>query len=255
MPEVALGNAGVLFAGRIHLDVFDADGNPAGYSKEINATKLEITSNKEDVNRTVTQHLNYGQARGTVSIPAPTTMTLACDQLSAPIWQAVFLAVVSDYSQASGSMAAVPVTVRLDRWVELPFENLAASGELVQDDTDTTTFVVDVDYKLSHEDGLMMALSSGDMTDKQVIHYTGDYEAESGSLIEAGVLNSVTCSIRGTGRNLETKKKVKLFIPRAVLAPTVGVDMMSRAHWVPELGGNVDLAEGRTSLYEMKVLN
>lgn len=252
---MSISNAGILFAGRIRIDVHDESGVAGGYSDEINAQKLEVVANKNEVSRSISSHENYGQSKGTVVIPEPTTMTLACDQLSAPIWQLAFLAELVDYSQGAGSILAEPVTTRLDRWVKFSvFENFVASSELVQDATDTITYVLGTDYSIDYELGMIKALSGGAISEAEVLHVGMDYAAESGTEINAGVRSSIICAITGKGRNLETGQSVKIHIPKAVLSPSAGVDMMAREHWVPEFGGNVDLASGETSLYTMRVL-
>ena len=252
---MTISNNGILFAGRIRIDVHDESGVSGGYSDEINATQLEVVANKNEVSRSITSHENYGQSKGTVVIPEPTTMTLACDQLSAPIWQLAFLATLEDYSQGSGSILAEVVTSRLDRWIKFStFENFTAGTELVQDNTDTTTYVLGTDYLIDYELGMIKALTSGAIGADEVLHIGMDYAAESGTQINAGVRSSVICAITGKGRNLETGQSVKIHIPKAVLSPSAGIDMMGREHWVPEFGGNVDLATGETALYTMRVL-
>lgn len=252
---MSIANAGILFAGPIRIDVYDEAGQPGGFSDEINATKLEVVANKNEVSRTISSHVNYGQSTGTVVVPEPTTMTLACDQLSAPIWQLAFLATLEDYSQGSGSVAAASATARLDRWVKFSaFENFTAGTELVQDVTDTNTYALNTDYLVDYDLGMIKALSTGAIAEGAVLHVSMDYLAESGTQINAGVRSSIIVAIRGKGRNLETGEAVRIDIPKAVLSPTGGVDMMAREHWVPEFGGNVDLKSGENSLYTMRVI-
>ncbi|NOZ68026.1 MAG: hypothetical protein GXP46_01955 [Deferribacteres bacterium] len=65
--------------------------------------------------------------------------------------------------QAAGSATDQAVTALLDRWVALGKVNV--SSVVVTDNSGTTTYVKGTDYELDASAGLIMALSSGSITD------------------------------------------------------------------------------------------
>lgn len=93
------------------------------------------------------------------------------------------LALYGSSSEVTGaSVADELVTARHDKWVSLT--NIKVSAVVVGDDaTPTVTYVLDTDYELNAETGSIKVLSTGSITDLQVVYV--DYTFDTHEVVEA----------------------------------------------------------------------
>lgn len=85
--------------------------------------------------------------------------------------------------QASGNVLDQVVTAVLDQWVAL--EKSKLSNVVVTNSAGTTTYVLNTDYQLNTEEGLVMALSTGAIAEAQSLKVDYDHAAETRKRVDA----------------------------------------------------------------------
>lgn len=165
--EYFSGQGAVLVATR------DVNGDPEGFRPVGNVSALTISievtefehkescSGVRGIDLTITQETNP-------------TLTMTLESLSK---ENLALALFGTASAIAASAATDEVvTAKLDLWV--PLEFLDIDTVVVQDVTDTTTYTLDTDYVLNTDAGTIMALSTGTISEDDVLHIDYNYGAQ-----------------------------------------------------------------------------
>lgn len=122
----------------------------------------------------------------------------------------------SDVAQSSGNVTDEEVVAAHDKWVPFAFNKV--SSVVVQDDGDSTTYVLGTDYQLNTEEGLIMALSSGSIGDTDTLHVDYSYAAETRERVSAGTREGIYGHLLFIGNPPKGRKKtVKGYVS---LSPT-----------------------------------
>lgn len=214
-----------------------------------NGIELSIKPNSDRKDRPSKKKDSYGNNLSTVFIPQPADFKMSGDTMNIQNIALAQMGTVSAGSVVGGSLTDEPITAKLDRWVYVGQEFI--SNDDVQDDTDTTTYVLGTDYELNTEMGLLKALSSGAITEDEVLHVDVDYAGRTADVVQGISKASITAEIRGEGINLETGEKVRLYVDEAVMTPDEAIDYMSSDWGKCSLSGTMNVVTGKTAPFEL----
>lgn len=154
----------------------------------------------------------------------------------------------STSTQTPGNDAAAQNFVAdLDHWIDLDKKNLTAV--VVKNSTETVTYVEGTDYTLDKDAGLLMALSTGSITDDEALKITRTWGAATIQKAHAAESTTVKGHVwfvgnPASGRKLEVKGYVSL-LPSGDMS-LIGDDWM-------EFGFNMEFLThaSYTGLYEV----
>jgi len=166
--------SGLICKGNVKFDRFDSSGVATGKYRDLeNVVQLEITENSEVKERMSKRRDTYGQTLDVATIKGTATFSMTTDNITGENLALVFLGDSSVYTQSAGSIpssTAENLTAALDVWVSL--DNESITDVVVKDVTDVTTYVLDTDYELDASGGRIKALSTGSISDEDVLHVT-----------------------------------------------------------------------------------
>jgi len=239
--------SGLLLAGDLYFNRI-ASNVKQGFLPFGNATSLKVKENADRKDRPSKGKSTYGQNLNTVFTKKPAEISIEVDTLNHDNIALAWMGDVVDVSVASGSFLAQPFTVIHDAYIQLNAEQVSAL--LVQDVTDTTTYVVTTDYELLPHLGLFKALSSGNISDGEVLHIGATFAGKASKKITGGTNSSIKMALLLDGRNLATGYDTIFNGWEAVLTPEDGVDMLSGDFESVKLSGTLNLVTGKPSPYE-----
>ncbi|WP_028470038.1 hypothetical protein [Neptunomonas japonica] len=239
--------SGLLLAGDVYFDRFDATGNSTGLVGPLNATQLQINTPSESKDRSSKKKLSYGQALDSVTIAQPSELAIAFDDQPAEMLAMALLGETDTINQGAGNVADAVVSVLAKgRWTKLVHSNLAEAGisaKLASDDSPVSAAA----YEINYAAGLIRAVAGGVLEAGVDIKLTYDHAAIAGSRINGGIRPTIRARIFLDGINLATGLPVKCDIPEVSLAPTAAVDLMASEYVTTTLGGKVLLRNGETA--------
>lgn len=246
--------SGLFLEGDLYVDRW-VNGAKAGSFGPLNCTNLTVSKNSNLVDRLSRKRGTYGEALDTVAVPGPTEFGLTLDDLGENELAMALHGSAADTSQGAGSEAAAPVTAKLDKWVDLPHENYVSAGFTVQDETDTTTYVLDTDYEVNYRTGQIKALSTGSISEDEVLHLTADYNATSGFQVSAGTDSTMIITLLLDGQNKANGKDMTFKVPKGIIAlngdlQLVGGDSFAEAQFTGR--AVLDPGESAPAYYDEK---
>lgn len=243
--------SGLLLAGDVYIDRYSDTGVSTGLIGPINVTQLALNSPSEKVQRPSKRKDTYGQTLDSVTLPQPTTLSMAFDDQPADLLAMAMLGDTEAINQGSDSVSLSAITLPAgNKWLKLPHGNLAESGlELFEDDG--TTSIAAAAYEINYALGMVRTTPGGakdtgtDVTAK--ISYS--YNAITGTRINAGTRSKIDMRIFLDGTNLATGKPCKLEVPKFAGAPTEAVDLFASQFVSTSLEGDVILMDGEKAPY------
>ncbi|MEO5376437.1 MAG: hypothetical protein H7832_01430 [Magnetococcus sp. DMHC-6] len=245
--------SGFLGSGDLYMDRLDEDGNSTGLMDVGNATKLMISEETEIKERISRGRNTYGQTLDSAQIKKPAKIEITLDELNKTNLSIALLGDESVLNVASGSVSGEVVVAKLGKWVQLAKGNLINTSVVVQDETDTTTFVKGTDYQLNLRVGLLQALEGGTISDAQELHVDYDHEAVTGNKISGSTQPTIKARLILDGKNFADGADVILTIDKAVLSPSGGVDFLSDEYTSIELSGSLETLTGQTTPYTVEL--
>lgn len=103
--------SGLLLAGDVYFDRFDATGNSTGLVGPLNATQLQINTPSESKDRASKKKLSYGQALDSVTIAQPSELAIAFDDQPAEMLAMALLGEIDTINQGAGNVADAVISV------------------------------------------------------------------------------------------------------------------------------------------------
>ena len=226
-------------------------GVDQGWLRFGNATKMEIKENAELKERISRQKNSYGQVLDSVAIKQPAEISVSLDDLDKDNLALVFLGDVVDAAVTGASATAESQTANIGRALKTDFRQISAI--VIQDVTDTTTYVLDTDYTVdSAELGLITPLAGGAITEGDVLHIDYTYGSVAGDKVQGGTNSSVKVALMLDGENFADQSKVLVNVWESVLTPQTGVDFLSEDFTTLELNGTLNTPTGKPSGYEVE---
>ncbi|MGE4572521.1 MAG: hypothetical protein AB7E09_07245 [Candidatus Izemoplasmatales bacterium] len=172
----------MLGRGKIYFDRFDATGARTGLLDLGNAPAFSINIETEKLD-------HYSSRSGlrvkdkSVILETNITVNFTLDEINVENLKLAFLGDTQGYTQTSGSASSESVTAIHDRYVEL--EHRRVSNVVVKDSGEVTTYVEGTDYLVDASAGMILALSSGSITDGEGLSVSYDYASIDGQEIQA----------------------------------------------------------------------
>jgi hypothetical protein len=238
--------SGLLLEGDVYIDRFDDTGNSTGLVGPLNTTQFQINTPSESVDRTSKRKGTYGQSLDTVTLAQATEVAIVFDDQPADMIAMAMMGDTATVTQASGSVTETVVTLPSgNRWQSLAHTNLSDSGLtalLASDDSPVSAAALEVNYA----DGMIRTVPGGslDTGTATAIKLSYSYAAANKTVISGGVKPTINARVLLKGRNLATGKPVECDIPKASLAPTQAVDLLSSEFVSTTLGGKAVLFDG-----------
>jgi hypothetical protein len=211
----------------------DGSGNPTGFRPLGNVPSLEMSievskfehkeseSGSRAIDLTIVQ-----EKKGTFSM---TVDNLAMTNLAMAFWG-------TESAVTGASITDEEVTLYHDKW--MPLAHPAVSALVVGDDaTPTTTYVLGTDYEVNLAAGSIKALSTGDITDGQVVF--ADYTHASYSNMDGLTQTSMEKYLRFEGLNTIDGKTVVVDIFKASIDPLTGFGLINEENGSFDLTGNI----------------
>ena len=228
----------ILFSGCVFIDELDANNQPTGAIGSLESTELSIETNIEEKKITSRQCDTFGQTHASTILPSGSTVNIKLLDQPAKTLAMALLADVTETTVGIQTVTDEPATLTSTLWAKLQYRNIDAAGVVVQDVTNTTTYVEGTDYEINRDTGMTRRIESGSIPSGGVhIDYTtGAYTATE---MTGGTKTQANVQIRLEGTNQSTGKKGTLLIPKAALRPNGALDFMSGEYLESALSGDI----------------
>lgn len=181
----------------------------------------------------------------------PTPVAMTFDGISPDLFANIFLGDLVDITDPGGSKADEQVTARLDKWAQLGTSGGGISNVVVKDSGGSTTYAVDTDYVLDTRAGLIKAVSTGAITDGEILSVSYDYAALSGSKIIGATQPLVNVAILFSGKNVFDGSPADVRIFKASLRPASAVDFLSEEPQELQFDGKMITPAGKSWPFEL----
>lgn len=242
-----------LGAGDIYINRM-VDGVKQGVVGPIYADSLSITPSVNTVESTSKGRYDYGQVLESVNIAQPSEFTMALKEVTGDILVMAFLGTSSAYTQTSGTLSDVSVTIpKIGTWVPLGKKNLAALVTVETLATGGTTLVEGTDYRLNRPMGWIMALEGGAIEANDDVFVTGAYSGATGTLIKGSTRTEVRAEIVFDGINQADGTQCTVTIHEAILSPDSEFDFLADEFGLVNLTGRLKTPVGKDAPYEVLV--
>lgn len=240
--------SGLNLAGDVYLDRY-VNGTRVGEYGPINARAFNITLPEANtITRKSYKRDSYGNTLDSVvQATGSGSVSVEIDDADPDILAMALLGTVGDNDASSGSVTDENVTAAHDLWRKL--DHRSVSNVVVQDVTDTTTYVSGTDYTINASSGMIKVLSSGSIADGATLHVDYDYAALTSRQILAVQDTEVRSFVRLDGTNLANQKKVELTIPEAALIPSGDIGLISDDFVTYTLSGEIILRDGESAAF------
>lgn len=246
---------GFLGEGDILIDIFNTTSGTYAdaYEPLGEANKFAVASGAEVVEAISKGRNKRGQLVASVAIPKPGEIEIVLSEVNATTLRMALGATVSALNQGAGSLSAVSVTTKLDKWVDIGKRNIVAAGLTVLPPVGSTPYVLGADYEINYHLGKIRALSSGNIDAGEAVKISGTYAAVSGDVLKAGTQAQIRARVLFDGRNLVDGSDKEVEVWEAVMAPTAPVDLLSDKLVDITLKGKMVTPIGKDSPYEVRL--
>lgn len=212
-----------------------------GFGEAVDADKFEIKPDFDEKVSESRSHLDYGQARATVILPKPTTVTVELSASSVKALAMQFQGLVEELTQSSGSQTATNHEVtEVGVWLPLGHRNISEAGFAITDSTETTTYVLGTHYKVNWLRGEIMFLSvAGAPAKTDTVKVTASWLAVDGKKILGGRVAQVRCHLRLDGQNMVNGEAVEVDVNDVALGSNNGFDFLGSDFSAITLSGKI----------------
>ena len=241
---------GFIGAGDVYIERI-ISGISQGLMGPYYADKFEIKPNVEVKELTSKGRNDYGQTLESVAIQQPADFTLDLKEVNKESMTIALLGTQAQISTAPGTLTDQPVTAKVGRWVAIGKENV--DSIVVKDDTGTTTFTLDVDYKLNPQLGLIKALEGGLIQDNDVLHVSGVNKAVSATLISGATSTDIRARIIFDGINKADGLPVIVRVHEAVIAADAAFDFLADDFNTVSLPGKMKTPTGKNEPFTIEL--
>jgi len=249
-------NTYVMGRGRLYFDPFDANDATTGERYLGNTPGFELTIESE-----VVEHFNADsgvrEKDDSVTIEVNRNATITCDNISNENLALFIIGDVSTVSQTGASVTDEAITVQTGRYYQLGVSSSNPTGRrgistvVVQDDTDTTTYVEDTDYEVDATLGRLYIIPGGSIADDDVLHVDYAYATNSRTQIASNSTQSTDGALRYVADNAKGTNR-DLYIPSCELRPEGGFQMKTENEW-QALGFAIEFNKKDTSTEQLYI--
>lgn len=247
---------GLILAGDIFVGLYSGAVFQGYFSGAINVTELVLQpGDVETKDRVSKKRSTFGQALDSIIIPQPWSLAFTTNTQNLDTLKMAFLGASSAVSVTGTTVTDEEVTAKLGLWVPLAQRNLDDQATFeVQDETDTTTYVLDTDYSVDFRNGMILAIEGGAISADEVLHVDYTYKDLTGTKIEGAQQTSIAARILLDGHNLADNERVSCLIHRATLSPTSPADLMSEDFMATQFTGTMVTPSGLSAPFRYEEL-
>jgi len=245
-----LTDDGVNLIGSLHIDVLDENFNKTGFLPQINTTEISIATPSEQVERMGTGVDNYGQTLNAWGEKKSPEITIKHNSLGRETLAMQLLGISSDMNQAAATNVAESVTLIHDRFVRVAKGIISNTTLTVVNGA--TTYVEGTDYVVKYETGMIMALSTGAIPNKQLCALEYDSPALKGWEINIGKKDNITVELFFTGKNRANGNRAEFTAKRVIFSPEGAIAFMGKEAASAGLKGKAILVAGEDKAIDYK---
>lgn len=239
MSARAFLGAGDLYIARQVAGVF------LDYEGPFECKKFEVKPQVEIKEQVSKGRDSYGQVIETVALPKPSQLTIEMSEVNKTSLAIALLGTTAALAQASGTLVAEAVTVKLDAWK--PLTKAALSGSQTVTNTGATvTYVNGVDYIINKQLGWIKALSGGAIADAESVKVGSAYDAITGTEIKGQTQTQVRAKFKLDGKNFADDLPVIVTVHEGVIAADAAFDFLADNFNVVSLPGRMKTPTGMT---------
>lgn len=244
---------GFLGAGNVYIERFVA-GVSQGLAGPYYANKFEIKPNVDKKELISKGRDDYGQVLESLSIQKPAGFTLELNEVNTESLTIALLGTAAASTQTAGSLTAVNVTVKMDRWVAVSKENLSGPATVTNAGA-TVTYVENTDYELNRPLGLLKAKVGGAIVDASVLKFTSAYLAVSATKISGATNTNIRAKLIFDGKNQADGLPCIVTVWEAVIAADSAFDFLGNDFNTVTLPGTMKTPTGKTEPFLVELRN
>lgn len=241
-----------LGSGDVQLALLTAAGAFQGYDDAVNATKFELKVESETKEAKARGRDNDGQTLASAVRITGSKISLVFNGSTPSLFAAIFLGDAVKLTGVGGTGTAEVVTALEDKWTPVTNIGSGISDVVVKDATDTTTYVEGTDYTVDLVTGMIKALSTGSISDQDVLHVDYSYAAESGYKITGATRPLVKVMIKFSGKNVYDGEPASVDVYQANLRPSSPVDFLSEETQELQFEGDMITPTGKSWPFEVR---
>lgn len=242
-----------LGAGDIYIERL-IGGISQGLAGPYYADKFEIKPNVDKKESTSKGRNDYGQVLESVSLQQPADLTLDLKEVNKESLALALLGSSAATTQTSGSLSAVPITIKKGFWVSVGKENLTTSGTIIVTNTGaTTTYVAGTDYLVNRPLGLLKILETSAIADAASLLVTAPYGAFTGTKISGATNTDVRAKVIFDGVNQADGLPVIVTVWEAIIAADSAFDFLADDFNVISLPGTMKTPTGKTEPFTVEL--
>lgn len=115
------------------------------------------------------------------------------------------------------------------------------------------TYVLDTDYEVDYNAGMIKALSTGAIAEDQTLEVDYSYNAYTGYKVLANQVTAIHAQLRLVGKNVVNNDDVEVLVHKASLIPTGGINWITEEYATLEFTGDIIAVDAGT--WEVTVLD
>ena len=243
-----------LGGGDLYINRYDpTTGLKLGRAGPFECSKFEVKANTEVKEAVSKGRSTYGQVIETVAIQKPADITVVLTEMDKDGLTLALLGSQAVVNQGSGTITDEQIVAKSDKWVSLSKQNFATAGFVVKNQAGSTTYVLDVDYKVNYRLGMVKVLSTGAIADAATIKVSGTYNAITGTLISGATQAQVRAEFILDGINFADQLPVICTAWEVVLAPDSAFDFLSDGFGEISLKGRAKTPTGKTEPFTVEL--
>jgi len=234
----------LLGSGEVYIDLLDANGNKTGEIDFGDASLFTIEAPSLEKKELIGHRRGtYAEITKSVITKKDQSVKIVGHDINKNNMALQMLGTSSAYAQSAANNTGTPedVTAHEDKWSGMTYRKLdPASPPIVQDVTDTATYVEGTDYEIDYDSGRILILSSGGISDGEVLHIESTWLAiVSGWKVEGGANNMIEAFLRLVGYDQANERNFEIIVYKAQLEPSGELNPLSEEYVQVELTGKV----------------
>lgn len=239
-----------LGSGCLFIDRLTSAGAAQGLIKVGNATQFAIQPDADKKELVSRQCDSYGKVLATVTQPKPATVAITLDEWDRDSLAMALFGDVAATTVTGASVTDEEITARHDKWSELDYK--IVSAVTVTGPSGTPTYVLDTDYEVDAEMGMIKALSGGSITDGATIEVDYTYASRVYDRVTGGTESNIKARLLLKGKNQVNSKPCTVDVYEAQLAPKGGLNFLSDDFAAVELEGTLVTPSGSSEPFDVE---
>lgn len=219
---------GFIGAGDVYIARFDTvTGLYDPYQGPFETAKFEIAASADLKEQISKGRFTYGQVTAAASIPKPVDFNVDFAQIDKVTLAIALQGTSVKTVQTVDAITSATIIASLDGWVQTNFTNIDPVAFSVKDTLGATTFVMGTDYVMNFEMGLFKALSSGTITEAEIVKMTGATLAGSAVVISGATAPQIRAKFLFDGINYVDGSSCKVEAFEALMSSSAAFDFLA----------------------------